>query len=95
MLRIAAAAAAIAFIPTWVLALSPGTEQQGRSIVVLSGQVIDSCYKKCVLEAKDRSRKYACLRICNAKPQKKCEDKCWLKHGNDSRARGKCLSRCS
>ncbi|HWK34554.1 MAG TPA: hypothetical protein VNR51_12855 [Hyphomicrobium sp.] len=96
MLRVAAAAAAIACVPAFALALSPTIAQRSPSIVVLSSQSIDSCYKKCFLEAKNsKHSKYACRRICNAQPKKKCEDKCWSKLANDPKKRKACLSRCS
>lgn len=95
MLRVVVAAVAVALVPAVAAALSPPPLQQGASAVVLSSQSIDSCYKKCVLEGKNGGHKHACLRICNAKPQKKCENKCFSKFPNEPKKRKACLSRCS
>ena len=97
MLRITAAALAVAFVPAVAFALAPPAAQRAPTVVAPASQSIDSCYKKCFLDPKmkNSSRKYACSRICNAKPKKKCEDKCWLKLGNDPKKRKACLSRCS
>ncbi len=96
MIRTIAFLAAIAVMPTLAIALAPPAPHLGPSLIVQASQSIDSCYKKCFLDAKGKSsRKYACSRVCNAKPKKKCEDKCWLKLGNDPKKRKSCLSRCS
>jgi hypothetical protein len=90
-------ATAMGCIPTLAMALAPPAPHPATSAVVLASQSIDSCYKKCFLDAKglSKGRKLACRRVCNSKPKKKCEDKCWLKFGNDPKGRKKCLSRCS
>jgi hypothetical protein len=96
MLRVAVATAAVALIPALAFALSPPATPRGASIVAPSTQSIDSCYKKCFLDAKNSKRsKYACSRVCNAQPKKKCEDKCWTKLPNEPKKRKACLSRCS
>jgi hypothetical protein len=97
MLRTAVVSASIALIPTFAIALTPPLPHPGPVVVAPATQAIDSCYKKCFLDAKGLSsgRKFACRRACNASPRKKCEDNCWLKLGNDPKTRKKCLSRCS
>ena len=42
----------------------------------LAAQSVDACYKKCVMDRQLGGRKFACLRICNASPAKKCQDRC-------------------
>lgn len=99
MLRTAIVSAVIALSATaaLALALAPRAAHPEPGVVVPATQSIDSCYKKCFIDAKGLSdgRKYACRRACNAHPKKKCEDNCWLKLGNDPKTRKKCLSRCS
>lgn len=97
MLRTAIAAATMAFIPTIALALMPHAPPAAPSVVVPALQAVDPCYKKCFLDAKGKNGawKSRCRRVCNANPKKKCEDKCWLKNGNDPKGLRACLTRCS
>lgn len=97
MLRTAVVAAAIALSAAAALALAPVKPHAGASPIVLAGQIVDPCYKKCFLNAPkgmSTSRKFACRNACANKPQKKCEDRCYLKFGNDPKGRKKCLQRC-
>jgi hypothetical protein len=98
MLRTALMATAIAVMPTVVLALVPPISPGGApSIVVPALQAVDPCYKKCFLDAKGKNGawKSRCRRFCNANPVKKCQDKCWLKNGNDPKGLNACLTRCA
>lgn len=97
MLRTAIVAAAMAFIPTVVLALAPPPPRGAPGVVVPVLQAVDPCYKKCFLDAKGKNGawKSRCRRFCNANPVKKCQDKCWLKNGNDPKGLGACLTRCA
>ncbi len=97
MLRTVIAAAAIALIPTIALALTPGRGPAAPSTVIPAYQGVDPCYKRCVLDAKGMSsvRKNRCRRTCDANPRKQCNDRCWLKNGNDPKGLRTCLRRCS
>ncbi len=97
MLRIIVLAASVASAPTLAVALAPPASCAVQSSIAPAAQSVDPCYKKCFLDAKGKNGawKSRCSRSCNASPKKKCEDKCWLKFGNDPNGRKKCLSRCS
>jgi hypothetical protein len=97
MLRTVVVSAVIALSAAAALALTPAKPNSGASPIVLAGQIVDPCYKKCFLNAPkgwSSGRKFACRNACANKPRKKCEDKCYLKFGNDPKGRKKCLSRC-
>lgn len=97
MFRTGVVFAAVVLFATAAFALSPRALHPQQSVVVPAGQIVDPCYKKCFLNApkgQTTSRKFACRNACANKPKKKCEDKCWLKNGNDPKGRKKCLSRC-
>jgi hypothetical protein len=89
--------AAIALSSTGVLALVPRAPQPAPSVVIPVLQAVDPCYKKCFLDAKGKNGawKSRCRRFCNANPVKKCQDKCWLKNGNDPKGLSACLTRCA
>ncbi|MEI9899082.1 MAG: hypothetical protein WDN31_02015 [Hyphomicrobium sp.] len=52
MIRTIAFLAAIAVMPTLAIALAPPAPHLGPSLIVQASQSIDSCYKKCFLDAK-------------------------------------------
>ena len=97
MLRKAVVVAAMVFIPTVALALMPHAPPAGPGVVLPASQTVDPCYKRCFLDAKGKNGAWQsrCRRICNANPKKQCEDRCWLKNGNDPKGRRACLTRCS
>ena len=97
MLRAAVVSAAIALGSTAAFALVPPAPGATPSVVVPALQAVDPCYKKCFLDAKGKNGawKSRCRRVCNANPVKKCQDKCWLKNGNDPKGLSACLTRCA
>lgn len=95
MLREVVLAVAIAGAPAAGLALTRPAVPLAASTFSLANQSVDSCYKKCFLDAKNSDRKFACRRACNASRKKRCEDKCWSAFRNEPKKRKACVSRCS
>jgi hypothetical protein len=59
-----------------------------------ASQSVDPCYRKCVMDRAWGNAKFACLRICNRKPVKQCQDRCFRSWPNHPRERNKCIKRC-
>ena len=95
MLRQIVLAVAIAAVPAAALALTRPALPLAADTIRLANQSIDSCYRKCFLDAKNKDRKFACRRACNASRKKRCEDKCFSAFQNEPKKRKACLSRCS
>lgn len=97
MRSLIALSAALLFAPLAAAAGLPQKPVLEGAALTLANAGIDSCYKKCYLDAKglSRGRRMACRRTCEATPHKKCENKCWNAFPNDSKKARACVSRCN